>query len=105
MITIFFPQHLAIKCDYEQQTSAIGDVLKVYSGNHGRAIVFCETKKYADELDVSTCIKQETHVIHEDIPEEKREMVLKVSTNPYRMFRSETTKNPICRNYALHYDS
>ena len=50
----------------------------MYSGIHGRAMVFCETKRDADELAVSTEIKQETHVLHGDIPQEKREMVLKV---------------------------
>ena len=41
-------------------------------------MVFCETKRDADELALSQDIKQETHVIHGDVPQEKREMVLKV---------------------------
>ena len=41
-------------------------------------MVFCETKREADELVSSTAIKQETHVLHGDIPQDKREMVLKV---------------------------
>ena len=41
-------------------------------------MVFCEKKRDADELAVSTAIKQETHVLHGDIPQDKREMVLQV---------------------------
>ena len=41
-------------------------------------MVFCQTKRDADELAVSECIKQEAHVLHGDIPQDKREMVLKV---------------------------
>lgn len=56
----------------------IANVLQVYSGDHGRAIVFCETKREADNLAASGIIKQESHVLHGDIPQEKRELVLKV---------------------------
>lgn len=71
-------KHLAIKCGYMERAETIGNILSVYSGNHGRAMVFCETKRDADELTLSTAIKQETHVLHGDIPQEKREKVLKV---------------------------
>ena len=60
------------------RAATVGNILQVYSGNHGRAMVFCQTKRDADELTVSTEIKQETHVLHGDIPQDKREMVLKV---------------------------
>lgn len=70
-------QHLAIKCGWQDRPATIANVLKVYSGQHGRSMVFCETKKEADELAVSEHIKVETHVMHGDIPQEKREMVLK----------------------------
>lgn len=71
-------QHLSICCPYSLRTAVIADTLKVYSGNHGRAIVFCETKHEADSLAISKSINQETHVLHGDIPQAKREMVLKV---------------------------
>ncbi len=59
--------------------------MQIYSSSSldGRAIVFCETKKEADELSVSHDIKAEAHVLHGDIPQDKRELVLKVS---YEMF-------------------
>ncbi|XP_013387133.1 nucleolar RNA helicase 2-like, partial [Lingula anatina] len=70
-------QHMAIKCGYQDRAATIGAVIQVYSGNHGRAMVFCQTKRDADELAVSSDIKVEAHVLHGDVPQEKREMVLK----------------------------
>ena len=46
--------------------------------NPGRTIIFCKTKRDADELAVSPEMKSTAHVIHGDVPQEKREMVLKV---------------------------
>lgn len=51
-------QHLAIACHWSQRASVIGDVIQVYSGSHGRTIVFCETKREATELSMNTSIKQ-----------------------------------------------
>lgn len=79
IIFIFTLQHLAIKCSYFDRAATIGDILQVYSGSHGRAIIFCQTKRDADELAVHSAIKQDAHVLHGDIPQDKREMVLKVS--------------------------
>lgn len=41
-------------------------------------MIFCQTKKDADELACSTEVKQESHVLHGDIPQDKRELVLQV---------------------------
>nr|XP_034313148.1 nucleolar RNA helicase 2 isoform X2 [Crassostrea gigas] len=70
-------QHLAIRSSFWDRPSVIGDVLQVYSGKNGRAIIFNETKKEADNLSCSEYIKQDAHVLHGDIPQEKRETVLK----------------------------
>jgi superfamily II DNA/RNA helicase len=43
-------------------------------------MIFCETKREADELALNPDIRQETHVIHGDIPQAKRDMVLSVSS-------------------------
>lgn len=71
-------EHLAIQCSYQDRASTIGSVLQVYSGKHGRAMIFCQTKKDADELACSSEIKQESHVLHGDVPQDKRELVLQV---------------------------
>jgi len=73
-------QHLAIACPPRTRTSIIVNTLQVYSGAHGRAIVFCETKKEADLLATSDAMTADAHVLHGDIPQDKREMVLKVIT-------------------------
>uniref|UniRef100_A0AAQ4S9S1 RNA helicase n=1 Tax=Gasterosteus aculeatus aculeatus TaxID=481459 RepID=A0AAQ4S9S1_GASAC len=52
-------EHLAITCHWSQRAAVIGDVIQVYSGSHSRTIVFCETKKDANELSMNTSIKQD----------------------------------------------
>ncbi|CAF2841243.1 unnamed protein product [Rotaria sp. Silwood2] len=72
-------EHLAVLCTYQDRAGVINSLVQIYSINSqdGRAIVFCETKKEADELSVSHDIKAEAHVLHGDIPQDKRELVLK----------------------------
>ncbi|CAF0793439.1 unnamed protein product [Rotaria sordida] len=72
-------EHLAVLCTYQDRAGVINSLVHIYSSNSldGRAIVFCETKKEADELSVSHDIKAEAHVLHGDIPQDKRELVLK----------------------------
>ena len=78
LLVCLFRQHYAIRCGYHDRAATIGALLQVHRGTDGRAMVFCETKRDADELALNTDIRQETHVIHGDIPQDKREMVLKV---------------------------
>jgi ATP-dependent RNA helicase DDX21 len=42
-------------------------------------MIFCQTKKDADELACSSEVKQESHVLHGDVPQDKRELVLQVN--------------------------
>ncbi|KAM9860979.1 nucleolar RNA helicase 2 [Aulostomus maculatus] len=70
-------EHLAITCHWSQRAAVIGDVIQVYSGSHGRTIVFCETKKEANELSLNASIKQGAQSLHGDIPQKQREMTLK----------------------------
>ena len=51
---------------------------QVYSGQHGRAIVFTSTKKEANELVLNSILKQECQVLHGDIPQKQREITLQV---------------------------
>jgi len=67
-----------VSCPLRSRTSVIVNTLQVYSGAHGRAIVFCETKREADLLATSNAMTADAHVLHGDIPQDKREMVLKV---------------------------
>ncbi|XP_071508487.1 ATP-dependent RNA helicase DDX50-like [Diadema antillarum] len=70
-------EHLAINCSYFDRPEVISDVIKVYGGLDGRCMVFCETKKDANELAMSSAMKQETQVMHGDIPQTQREVTLK----------------------------
>ncbi|XP_037603007.1 nucleolar RNA helicase 2 [Sebastes umbrosus] len=70
-------EHLAIASHWSQRAAVIGDVIQVYSGSHGKTIVFCETKKDVNELSMNAAIKQSCQVLHGDIPQKQREMTLK----------------------------
>ncbi|XP_061820236.1 nucleolar RNA helicase 2 [Nerophis lumbriciformis] len=70
-------EHLAIACHWSQRAAVIGDVIQVYSGSHGKTIVFCETKREANELSLSASIKQSAQSLHGDIPQKQRETTLK----------------------------
>uniref|UniRef100_A0A3P9ISA4 RNA helicase n=1 Tax=Oryzias latipes TaxID=8090 RepID=A0A3P9ISA4_ORYLA len=70
-------EHLAIACHWSQRAAVIGDVIQVYSGSHGRTIIFCETKKEANELSMNASIKQSSQTLHGDIPQKQREITLK----------------------------
>ncbi|XP_028298863.1 nucleolar RNA helicase 2 isoform X2 [Gouania willdenowi] len=74
-------EHLAIACHWSQRAAVIGDVIQVYSGSHGRTILFCETKKEANELSLNASIKQGAQTLHGDIPQKQREMTLKSFRN------------------------
>ncbi|XP_036590573.1 nucleolar RNA helicase 2 [Trichosurus vulpecula] len=69
-------EHLAINCHWSQRAAVIGDVIQVYSGSHGRTIIFCETKKEAQELSLNESIKQDAQSLHGDIPQKQREITL-----------------------------
>ncbi|KAK1333734.1 hypothetical protein QTO34_006121 [Cnephaeus nilssonii] len=70
-------EHLAIKCHWTQRAAVIGDVIRVYSGFRGRTIIFCETKKEAQELSQNSSMKQDAQSLHGDIPQKQREITLK----------------------------
>ncbi|XP_067092026.1 nucleolar RNA helicase 2 [Osmerus mordax] len=70
-------EHMAIACHWSQRAAVIGDVVQVYSGSHGRTIIFCETKKDANELSLNASIKQSAQSLHGDIPQKQREITLK----------------------------
>jgi len=68
--------HLAIRCQWQNRADIIGDIIQQYSGRHGRAIVFTQTKVQANELSVSTSINMEAQVLHGDIVQKQRELRL-----------------------------
>ncbi|VDD82420.1 unnamed protein product [Mesocestoides corti] len=70
-------EHMAILCPYYERANAIADTIRVYSrGSSSRCIVFCETKKEADELAAHNAMANDCHVFHGDVPQDKREFIL-----------------------------
>ncbi|XP_062436458.1 nucleolar RNA helicase 2-like, partial [Rhea pennata] len=70
-------EHLAIQCRSSQRAAVLGDIIQVYSGSRGRTIVFCETKREANELALNASLKQDAQSLHGDIPQKQREITLK----------------------------
>ena len=52
--------------------------MQVYSGAHGRTMIFTRTKAEANELALSSSLKQDCQVLHGDIQQKQREITLKV---------------------------
>jgi len=69
-------EHLAIRCHYKERASTMSDVVQVYSGKYGRCMIFCETKKEANELAVNSSIRVDVQVLHGDIAQNQREITL-----------------------------
>ncbi|XP_063817639.1 nucleolar RNA helicase 2 [Pseudophryne corroboree] len=70
-------EHLAIECNRFQKAVVLGDVIQVYSGNHGKTIVFCDSKLEAHELSTNNAIKQSAKALHGDLQQKEREVILK----------------------------
>jgi len=69
-------QHFAIKCPFSERASTVGDVVQVYSGAHGRTIIFTSTKKECSELSLHPSVKQDAQALHGDINQKQRELTL-----------------------------
>ena len=70
-------EHLAIRCPYQERGPTIGDIVQVYSGAHGRTMVFTATKADANDLLLNGFIKQDAQLLHGDIAQKQRELTLK----------------------------
>jgi ATP-dependent RNA helicase DDX21 len=70
-------KHFAIKCHYHERPAIIADVVQVYSGAHGRTMIFTATKADANELVLDNKLNQEAQAMHGDVAQNQRELVLK----------------------------
>lgn len=70
-------EHLAIECNRFQKAAVLGDIVQVYSGSHGRTIVFCDSKLEAHELSTNCSLKQSAKALHGDLQQKEREVILK----------------------------
>lgn len=55
-------QHLMVQCPWQNKAATIGDLIKVYGGPTGRILVFCDTKREANEMVVHPAIKMDCQV-------------------------------------------
>ena len=81
-------RHLVLRCPWEARAKVIADLIEVYCGVDGRAIVFCDMKKSCNELAGEECLRSivrplyplshsQAGVLHGDIPQKTREQTLK----------------------------
>ncbi|KAF5404833.1 DEAD Asp Glu Ala Asp box polypeptide 21 [Paragonimus heterotremus] len=79
--------HLALPCPFQERASTMSDVIRTYCKHKkSRCIIFCETKKDADELAAHSAMSSDCHVFHGDIPQDKRELILqKFREGKYRV--------------------
>eukprot|EP00118_Oscarella_pearsei_P001521 m.7671 g.7671 ORF g.7671 m.7671 type:complete len:620 (+) comp19359_c0_seq1:87-1946(+) len=68
--------HKAIRCSRDERPFVISDIVKVYSGCGGRTMIFTDTKREANELALSSVLKQDCQVLHGDIEQNQREITL-----------------------------
>ena len=69
-------EHKAIKCSYLERPATIKDIIQVYSGKHGKTIIFTATKQEANELALNSVINMDSQVLHGDIQQKQREITL-----------------------------
>lgn len=68
--------HLAINVPFHNRVSALADILICYGGT-GQSIIFTSTKNEANQLLQSEKIKNQIEVMHGDIAQNQREVILK----------------------------
>eukprot|EP00184_Porphyridium_aerugineum_P001773 CAMPEP_0184697340 /NCGR_PEP_ID=MMETSP0313-20130426/4330_1 /TAXON_ID=2792 /ORGANISM="Porphyridium aerugineum, Strain SAG 1380-2" /LENGTH=651 /DNA_ID=CAMNT_0027156119 /DNA_START=36 /DNA_END=1987 /DNA_ORIENTATION=- len=69
--------HVAIPCPPNMRAETLGDLVKVHAGTYGKSLVFCDTKKDANELaEHPKLISLGSAVLHGDIPQATRESTL-----------------------------
>lgn len=66
-------RHLMLPCHYSQRVGVSTDVIRCYAAM-GRAIVFTDTKREADELANSLSETLGARALHGDIPQHQREV-------------------------------
>ena len=69
-------QHLVLQAPWQVRASTTNDLIRMYSGVKGRTIIFCDTKKDANELSVDPAVTVDCGVLHGDISQSQRETTL-----------------------------
>jgi ATP-dependent RNA helicase DDX21 len=69
-------RHIAIACHWSERNAVMGEVMRVHGGRKMRTIIFCETKKEANELVMEAAIPMECQPLHGDIAQTQRQSTL-----------------------------
>eukprot|EP00796_Vickermania_ingenoplastis_P008814 gene8815-6199_t len=64
------------KCNFSEFSAMMADLVKVYSGAHGKTIVFTNTKKDCHDLSINNT-KLDSQCLHGDMQQEQRESTMK----------------------------
>ncbi|RNF26723.1 putative nucleolar RNA helicase II [Trypanosoma conorhini] len=64
------------KCHFSEVSCMLADLIKVYSGRHGRTLVFTNTKKDCHDLSINNT-KLDSQSLHGDMQQEQRESTMK----------------------------
>ncbi|EAN83854.1 putative nucleolar RNA helicase II [Trypanosoma cruzi] len=64
------------KCHFSEVSCMLADLVKVYSGRHGRTLVFTNTKKECHDLSINNT-KLDSQCLHGDMQQEQRESTMK----------------------------
>lgn len=64
------------KCNFSEFSAMVADLVKVYSGAHGKTIVFTNTKKDCHDLSINNT-KLDSQCLHGDMQQEQRESTMK----------------------------
>eukprot|EP00758_Cryptobia_borreli_P003124 Tbor_TRINITY_DN3545_c0_g1::TRINITY_DN3545_c0_g1_i1::g.2918::m.2918/K16911/DDX21; ATP-dependent RNA helicase DDX21 len=64
------------KCNHSEMSSMLADLIRVYSGNHGRTLVFTNTKKDCHNLSINNS-KLDSQCLHGDMQQDQRESTMK----------------------------
>ncbi|CAD2222509.1 nucleolar RNA helicase II [Angomonas deanei] len=68
------------KCQFNEISGMLADLIKVYSGAHGRTLVFTNTKKECHDLSINNP-KLDSQCLHGDLQQEQRESTMKSFRN------------------------
>lgn len=69
-------EHLALTCHHAEIPTMLHDVIRVYCGQHGRVMIFCQTKLECDRLASETLFTLRPQVLHGDISQIKRDVTI-----------------------------
>jgi ATP-dependent RNA helicase DDX21 len=66
---------LCLGRDKRKISETIRNLIGIYAGTHGSVIIFCETKREANDLNFTLDLPQSKSALHGDVPQCNREVI------------------------------